>query len=106
VQASSSRLIVTKSQAGVVDISSSDTGALLDSLFFSPSCNSPASLLRPNSDADSLEDWPEGNDMAATVYVALSADTSNSRKPANDAPCDGRESCFSNSLVQKTRKTR
>jgi hypothetical protein len=44
--------------------------------------------------------------MAASVYVVLSADASSSHKPANDVPCNGRESCFNDSPIRKTRKTR
>jgi hypothetical protein len=54
-QASSPHLIVMKPTTDVVDISSSDTEALLDSLFLSPTHDSPASHPRANSDANSLE---------------------------------------------------
>jgi hypothetical protein len=105
VQAFSPHLIVTKAKAGVVDVSSSDTEDLLNSLFFSPACDSPSLRCRASSNADSFESWPEANNMAASVYVALSADASSSHKPAIDAPRDNRRSHFNNLPVRKTRKT-
>jgi hypothetical protein len=75
----------------VLDISCSDTEALLDSLF-------------PCPISDSFEDWAEANDMAASVYIALSADASSSRTPVIDAPCDGQKSRFNDPSVQKMKK--
>jgi hypothetical protein len=79
--------------ADVVDISSSDTEALLDSLFMSPACGSP--VLRPctSSDCDSFEDWPDSNDMVVSVYVVLCMDASSSCMPTVSAPRDAQESC-------------
>jgi hypothetical protein len=54
--ASSSHVIITKPKGHVVDISSSDTEALLDLLFLSGARNSPASHPGASSDADSIED--------------------------------------------------
>jgi hypothetical protein len=105
-QASSPHLIIMKPKNDVVDISSSDTEALLDSLFLSLTRNSLASHPWASSDADSFEDCPKANDMAVTVYVALSADASSSRTPMINAPRGGRKSYFSNSSVRKTKKTR
>jgi hypothetical protein len=87
-------------------ISSNDTEALLDSLFLSPTHDSPASHPCASSDADSFENWPKANDMAACVYIAMSADASGSHTPAIDAPRDGKKLCFSDPSVQKMRKTR
>jgi hypothetical protein len=90
----------------VVDVLSSDTEDLLNSLFFSPACDSPSLCRRASSDANSFESWPEVNNMAASVYVALSADASSSCKPAIDAPRNNRRSHFNNLPVRKTRKSR
>jgi hypothetical protein len=56
---------------------------------------SPASNPRAGSDSDIFEDWPEVNDMAASVYIALTADALSSRASAIDALCHVRESCAS-----------
>jgi hypothetical protein len=72
-------------KADVVDLSSSDTEALLDSLSISPAHDSLVSRPRMGSDGDSFEDWPEANDMAASVYILLSVDASSSRSPAVNA---------------------
>jgi hypothetical protein len=93
-QVSSSHLVVTKPIAGGVDVSSSGTEDLLNLLFLSPACDSPFVHYRASSDTDSFESWLEANDMAASVYVALSVDASSSRKPAIDAPCDTHKSHF------------
>jgi hypothetical protein len=105
-QASSPHLIIMKPKDDVVDILSIDTEALLDSLFLSLARNSPASHPRASSDADSFEDWPEANDVTASVYVALSADALSSLTPMIDAPRGGRKSCFSDSSIRKMKKTR
>jgi hypothetical protein len=55
-QASSLHLIITKPKDDVLNISSSNTEALLDSLFLSPVRNSAASHPRASSDANSFED--------------------------------------------------
>jgi hypothetical protein len=44
--------------------------------------------------------------MAASAYAMLSADALSSRKPTIDAPRDNWRSCFNNSPVRKTKKTR
>jgi hypothetical protein len=84
-QASSQCLITMMPKVDVVDLSSSDTEALLDSLFVSTTCDSPSSRPCARSDGDSFKDWPKANDMAASVYVALSADASISRMPTVNA---------------------
>jgi hypothetical protein len=88
MQASSPHLIATMSKANVVDLSSSDIEALLDSLFMSPACGSPVLHPRMGSDCNSFEDWPESNDMAVSVYVAISADAPRSHAPTVGVPCD------------------
>jgi hypothetical protein len=47
----------------------------------------------------------EANDMAASVYVALSADASSSHKAAIDVSRDDRKSCFDDSSILGMRKT-
>jgi hypothetical protein len=90
-------------KADVVDLSSSDTEALLDSLSISPAHDSLVSRPRMGSDGDSFEDWPEANDMAASVYILLSVDASSSRSPAVNAPRDGQKSCVGDSSVRELR---
>jgi hypothetical protein len=106
MQASSPHIIITKPRADVVDISSSDIEALLESLFLSPARHSPVSHSRESSTANSFKNWPKPNDMAPSVYIALSADASSSRMPAIDVPRDGLNSRFSDLPAQRTRKTR
>jgi hypothetical protein len=77
-QALSPRLIAIMPKADVVDLLCSDTEALLDSLFMSAACGSLVSHPCMGSDCNSFEDWPESNDMAASVYATLSADASSS----------------------------
>jgi hypothetical protein len=54
-QASLPHLAVTKPKAGVVDVSSSDTEDLLNSLFLSLACGSPSMRRRGGSDSDLFE---------------------------------------------------
>jgi hypothetical protein len=89
----------------VVDVSSSDTEDLLNSLFFSPACDSPSSCRCASSNAYLFESWPKVDDMASSVCVALSADASSSHKPVIDTPRDNWRSCFNNLPVRKMRKT-
>jgi hypothetical protein len=44
--------------------------------------------------------------MAVIVYIELSVDALISHTPMIDAPCGGQKSCFGDSSVQKTKKTR
>jgi hypothetical protein len=90
-------------KADVVDLSSSDTEALLDSLVVSLARASPVSRPYMGSNCDSFEDWPEVNDMATSVYTTLSADASSSRVPMIDALRDGRRSCVGDSSVRELR---
>jgi hypothetical protein len=78
-------------KADMVDLSSSDTEEVLELLSLSPACgyHSPLSNLRSSSDSDLFEDWPEANDMAASVYVALIADALSSRVSTADSLCGG-----------------
>jgi hypothetical protein len=75
----------------VVTLSSSDTEEALELLSLSPSHGPPS---RPSdhcssSSNDLFEDWPEANDMAISVYVALTADALSSRASTATAPLDG-----------------
>jgi hypothetical protein len=54
----------------------------------SPACGSPVLHPRMGSDCNSFEDWPESNDMAVSVYVAISADAPRSHAPTVGVPCD------------------
>jgi hypothetical protein len=89
-QAQSSHFIITMPEANVVNPPSSDTGEELDLLFLSPAHgpHSLASNLHLGSDSDMFEDWPEVNDMAASVYVAFTADASSSCASTVDTLCD------------------
>jgi hypothetical protein len=86
-------------EADMVNPSSSDTEEVLDLLFLSPARghHSPALNLHSGSDSDAFEDWLEANDMAASVYVALTTDALSSHASTVDALCDVRESCTSGS---------
>jgi hypothetical protein len=87
VWASSPPFNITMPEAEVMNSPSSDTEEALDLLFLSLAHGplSPASNPRSGSDSDIFEDWPEVNDMAASVYVALTADASSSRASTVDA---------------------
>jgi hypothetical protein len=80
----------TMPRADMVHPSSSDTKEALDLLFLSPihGPHSPVLNLCLGSDSDAFEDWPKANDMAASVYVALTADASSSRVSTVDNLCD------------------
>jgi hypothetical protein len=60
----------------MVNLSSSDTEEALELLSLSSACgyHSPLLNLWSSSDSELFEDWPKANDMAASVYVALTAD--------------------------------
>jgi hypothetical protein len=75
----------------VVTLSSSDTEEALELLSLSRSHGPPS---RPSdhcssSGNDLFEDWPEANDMAISVYVALTVDALSSRASTATAPLDG-----------------
>jgi hypothetical protein len=101
-QASPPHFIFTMPEADVVNPSSSDTEEALNLLFLCPprGSQSPSLSPRSGSDSDVFEDWPEVNDMAASVYVALIADASSSRVSMVDAMCDVRESYTGGSSAQ------
>jgi hypothetical protein len=60
----------------VATLSSSDTEEASELLSLSPAHgpHSPFSELLSSSGGDLFDDWPEANDMAMSVYVALAAD--------------------------------
>jgi hypothetical protein len=60
----------------VVTLSSSDTKEALELLSLCPTRGLPSRPLEPSSSygSDLFEDWPEANDMAVSVYVALTSD--------------------------------
>jgi hypothetical protein len=66
----------------------------LNLLFVNPAIDphSSASNLCSGSDCDVFEDWPQVNDMAASVYVALTADALSSHASTFDDPCNVRGS--------------
>jgi hypothetical protein len=90
-------------KADVVDLLCSDTKALLDSLFMSAACGSLVSHPRTGSNCNSFKDWPESNDMAASVYATLSADASSSHAPTVGGPRNVRKSCIGDSPAHKLR---
>jgi hypothetical protein len=98
-QASLTHFNITMPEADVVNSPSSDTEEALDLLILSPAHGplSPASGPCSGSDSDVFKDWPKVNDMAASLYVALTVDALSSHASAIDAMCDVRESCASGS---------
>jgi hypothetical protein len=85
-QASSPHFTVRTTEVDMMKLSSSNTEEVLNLLFFSPahdSC-SPVSNLRLGFGSNMFEDWPESNDMAASVYIALTADALSSHVPESE----------------------
>jgi hypothetical protein len=96
----------------VVTVSSSDIEEALELLSLSPSCGmSPrpsgcdAQELSSSFDASSdlVEDRPEANDMATSVYVALTVEPLSYRAPMSSAPCSERKSRARSSSSQRCR---
>jgi hypothetical protein len=89
-QASSPLFIIMMPEVDVVNLSSSDIEEAFDLVFLSPVHGPHSPTLNPRSGSNSnvFDDWPEVNDMAASVYVALTADASSSRVSTVDALCD------------------
>jgi hypothetical protein len=88
VQAPSPHFNVKSAKADVVTLSSSDTEEALELLSLSPARgpHSPLSELRSSSSSGLLDDWPEANDMATSVYVALTEDALSSCASTVSAP--------------------
>jgi hypothetical protein len=77
----------------VVTLSSSDTEEALELLSLSAGhgvssrpLGGVAQELSTSSSSDFFEDWPEANDMVASIYVALTAEASSSRASMANAP--------------------
>jgi hypothetical protein len=84
----------------VVNVSSSDTDEALELLRLVSGCNdSPRPTLNDawvtssesSTSSDWFEDWPEANDMAASIYVALTAKPSPLYKDRGQASCRSRD---------------
>jgi hypothetical protein len=90
VHASSPLFIIMMPEVDVVNLSSSDIEEAFDLVFLSHVHGPHSPTLNPRSGSNSnvFDDWPEVNDMAASVYVALTADASSSRVSTVDALCD------------------
>jgi hypothetical protein len=89
----------------VVTLSSSDTKKALELLSLNPSCGSHSRLSKPSSSSgsDLFKDWSKANDMATSVYVALTIDASSSCTPAVNAPHGERESLADGSPNRQSR---
>jgi hypothetical protein len=81
-------------EADTVNLSSSDTEEALELLSLSPTrgYHSLLSNLRSSSDSELFEDWPEANDIAASIYVALTTDTLISHASTADSLRSGQKS--------------
>jgi hypothetical protein len=89
----------------VASLSSSDTEEALELLSLSPACgpHSPLSELPSSSGSDLFDDCPEANDMAVSVYVALTVDASSSHTSTFGAPYCTRKSFTDGSSAQQSR---
>jgi hypothetical protein len=72
----------------MVTLSSSTNEEALELLFPSPGHDTVSQVSKPSpcSGSDFFEDWPEGNDMAASVYIALTVDALSSHALTANAP--------------------
>jgi hypothetical protein len=94
----------------VVTLSSSDTEEALEFLSMSPTRGLSSRLLEgdaqepsPSYGSDLFEDWPEANDMATSVYVALAVEGLSSRVSMANAPHGKQKSCAGISMTQQPR---
>jgi hypothetical protein len=96
---------VKPAEADVASLSSSHTEEALELLSLSPARgpHSPLSKLHSSSSSDSFDDWPKANDMAASVYVVLTADASSSHMSTVGAPHCTRKSLADDSCTQPSR---
>jgi hypothetical protein len=95
---------VCPAKPDVVALSSSDTKEALELLFLSPP-RGPASHVSESSSgsgSDQFEDWPEANNAAVSVYVALTADVPRSRTSPVNAPHIDQESCADISSTRRS----
>jgi hypothetical protein len=92
-------------KADMVDLSSSDTedGLKLLPLSHAHGYHSPLSNLRSSSNSKLFEDWPEANDMDASVYIALATDIYSSRASTTDSLRGSKKSRASISSAQRSR---
>jgi hypothetical protein len=93
MQASVPYCSIESAEPDVVTLSSSDTEEALDFLFMRPVHGSSSRLLEgdalepsSSSGSDLFEDWPKANDMAASVYVVLTAEGPSSRVSTTKTP--------------------
>jgi hypothetical protein len=89
----------------VVTLSSIDTEEALELLFLSPTRDPISHISAPSSspDSDQIEDRPKANDTIASVYVALTVDTSSSCTLIVNVPCGDQESCADSSSTRQSR---
>jgi hypothetical protein len=104
-RASLPRNSVCPAEPDVVTLSSSDTKEVLGLLFPSLTHNPASCISEPSSssDCDQFEDWPEANDTAARVYVALIVDVSRSHTSTVNAPHSDQESRADSSSTRLSR---
>jgi hypothetical protein len=88
----------------VVTLSSSNTEVALELLSLSPTRGPHSRLLElpSSSSSDLFEDWPEANDMAMSVYVALTTDVSSSCTSTVNVPCGDQKSRTDSSSTRKS----
>jgi hypothetical protein len=100
--ASSPHFNVKQAEADVVTLSSSDIEEALKLLSLSPARGPrpPLSKLRSSSSSGLFEDWPEANDMDASVYVVLTVDASSSCASMVSAPYCTQKSCVDGSSTR------
>jgi hypothetical protein len=86
-QVSSPHFNVMMPDIDMVDLSSSDTEEALKLLPLSPTrgYHSPLSNLQSTSNRELFKDWSEANDMAASVYIALTTDALSSHASIADS---------------------
>jgi hypothetical protein len=104
-QALSSHFNVKPAKDDVVTLSSSDTKEALELLSLNPARgpHSPLLKLRSSSGSDLFDDWPEANDMAVSIYVALTTDASSSCTSIVNALHYAQKSCVDGSSTQQSR---
>jgi hypothetical protein len=91
-------------------VSSSDTEEALEFLSLSlvrgvssRPLEGDAQELSSSSDSDLFKDWAKANDMAASIYITLTAEASSSHAPVANASCGKRRSCARSSLARRPR---
>jgi hypothetical protein len=109
-QASVPHCSIQPAEPDVVTLSSSDTQEDLELLSLSPahglsSRPSEGDAQEPpsSSGSDLFEDWPEANDMATSIYVALTTEASSSCPSMANAPRGRQKSRASGSSTRQPR---